>query len=140
MNINGIGTQYQNYAVSGAFSTKRSNSESMADSFSKVIVNWEKRIKDAIDKERQNDSDGSIRMSEMQWRNLMKKVDNAINTFKDNQKNQETEGKRQLEEKKFIAKETVSNQTHKMETQCLEPKLVQTFGYTAFLATSGKRD
>lgn len=66
MNINGIGTQYQNYAVSGASSTKRNNSESMADSFPEVIVNWEKRLKDAIDKERQNDSDGSIRMSEMQ--------------------------------------------------------------------------
>ncbi|MBP2637950.1 MAG: hypothetical protein H6Q72_3857 [Firmicutes bacterium] len=104
MNINGIETQYQNYAASGTASTKRSSSESTVASFQKEIVNWEKRIKEAIDKERENDSDGSILMSEKQWRDLMKKVDNAIDTFNDNKKGQEQAEKKQAEEKKLIPK------------------------------------
>ena len=38
-------------------------------------------------------------MSEKKWQNLMKKVDNAIDTIKDNKSEQEREEKKQLEEK-----------------------------------------
>ena len=93
MNINRIETQYQNYVASGTSSTKISSSESTFDSFQKEIVNWEKRIKETIDKEQDNDSNGSIQMSEKRWRNLMKKVDNTIDTFKDNKKEQDQEEK-----------------------------------------------
>lgn len=142
MSINGIETQYQNYAVSGTSSSTKSSSESMFDSFQKEIVNWEKRIKKAIDKEKENDSSGSIQMSEKQWRNLMKKVDNAIHTLKDNRKEQEQEEKKQLEKKNLIRKDTVavSFQTHTTNIQIFDPKLVQTSGYTAFPPASGKRD
>lgn len=99
MNINGIETQYRNSAGAGTSSTKSSNSKSMSDSFQHEIVNWEKRIKEAIDKEQENDSNGSIMMSEKKWQNLMKKVDNAIDTIKDNKSEQEREEKKQLEEK-----------------------------------------
>lgn len=91
MNINGIETQYQNYAASGAARTKSSSSEGSFDSFQKEIVNWEKRIKETIDKERENDSNGSIQMSEKQWYNLMKKVDNALDTSTGNIKEHEQE-------------------------------------------------
>lgn len=113
MNINGIETQYQNYTASGISSIK-SSSESTFDSFQKEIVNWEKRMKDTIDKEQENDKNGNIQMSEKQWRNLMKKVDNAIDTLKDNKKEQEQEEKTVVREK-FDPKDTVavSFQTHK---------------------------
>lgn len=126
MNINGIETQYQNYAASGTSSIKRSNSKSTVDSFQKEIVNWEKRIKDTIDKEQENDRNGSIQMSEKQWRNLIKKVDNAIDSLKDNKKEQEQEEKKQLEEKNLTRKDTVavSFQTHKTNIQFFNPKLV----------------
>jgi hypothetical protein len=114
MNINGIETQYQNYTPSGTSSIKSSNSESTLDSFQKEIVNWEKRMKDTIDKEQENDRNGNIQMSEKQWRNLMKKVDNAIDTLKDNKKEQEQE-ERTVVREKFDRKDTVavSFQTHK---------------------------
>jgi len=99
MNTNGIETQYQNYAGAGTSRAKNSNSKSLSDSFQNEIGNWEKRIKEAIDKEQENDSDGSIMMSEKKWKNLMKKVDNAIDTIKDNKSEQEREEKKQLEEK-----------------------------------------
>ena len=119
MNINRIETQYQNYAVPATSGTKSSSSESTIDSFQKMIVNWEKRVKETIDKERENDSNGSIQMSEKQWCNLMKKVDNAIDSLKDNKKEQEQEEKKQLEEKNLIRKDTVavSFQTHKANIQ-----------------------
>ena len=137
MNINGIETQYQNYAASGVSSTKSSINGSTFDSFQKAIVNWKKQMKEAIEKERENDSNGSIQMSEKQWRNLMKKVDNAIDKME-----QEQEEKKQLEEKNSIRKDTVavSFQTHKTNIQFFDRKLVQTSDYTAFLPANGKRD
>ncbi|SEP41925.1 hypothetical protein [Propionispora vibrioides] len=142
MNITEIETQYQNYAASGTSRTKSSSSEGTFDSFQKEIVNWQKRIKEAIDKEQENDSNGSILMSEKQWRNLMKKVDNAIDTSKDNKKEQEQEEKKQLEERNLIRKDTVaaSFQTNKANLQFFGPKLVQTSCYTAFHPESRKRD
>ena len=88
MNVNGIETQYQKFAATGASSTKSSNSENVFDSFQKELVNWQIRTKQAIDKEKENDSNGSIQMSEKQWRKLMTKVDNAIDSSKDNKKEQ----------------------------------------------------
>ena len=99
MNINGIEKQCQNYAGVGTSRTKSSTSESKFDSFQNEIVNWEKRIKEAIDKEQENDSNGSIMMSKKKWQNLMNKVDNAIDTIKDNKSGQEQEEKKQLKEK-----------------------------------------
>jgi hypothetical protein len=115
MNINEIETQYQNYAGVGTSKTKSSNSESKSNSFQNEIVNWEKRIKEAIDKEQENDSNGSVMMSKKKWQNLMNKVDNAIDTIKDNKNAQEQEEKKQLEEKNLIRKDTiaVSFQKHK---------------------------
>ncbi len=54
-------------------------------------------------------------MSEKKWQNLMKKVDNAVDTIKDNKSEQEREEKKQLEEKNLIQKDTiaVSFQKHK---------------------------
>jgi membrane-associated HD superfamily phosphohydrolase len=103
MNINGLETQFQNYPASGTSSTK-SNSETV-DSFQKVIVNLQKRLKETIDKERENDSNGNIRMSENQWLNLMKKVDTALDNLKDNKIEQEEEEKKLLEEKILNRKE-----------------------------------
>ena len=133
MGINGIKSQYQNYAVLDTSNTKCSSSESVSDSFSKAIINWEKRIKEAIDKQLENDRNGSIQMSEKQWRNLMKKVDNAIDTIKDKQKEQ-------LQQKEGLRSKDTVVSTHKMDTQFLNPKVVGTFTYSAFLTASGKRD
>lgn len=105
MSINGIETQYQNYAASGTSRIKSSSSESTLGTFQKEILNWEKRIKETIDKEQENDSNGSIQMSEKQWRKLTKKVDDAIDTLKDNNKEQEQEektlGRKILDPKKY---------------------------------------
>ena len=135
MNINGIGTQYQNYTAAGASSIKSSSSESMFDSFQKEIVNWKLRVKQAMDKEKENDSTGSIQMSEKKWRNLMKIVDPAIDTSKDEKKEQE-------HEKISSRKDTVTASFQMLDAniQIVDPKLVQSSDYTAFLAASSKRD
>ena len=135
MNINGIETQYPNYAGTGIYSAKSSSSESTFASFQKELVNWEKRTKEAIDKEQENDSKGNIQMSEKQWRKLMKKVDNAINTVKDNEKEQEKAGK-------LIRKDTAAGnlETHKSDVRFLEPQLVQTSNDTTFLPVHKKKD
>lgn len=114
MSINGIETQYQNYTGIGTSSKKSNNSKSMSDSFQNEIVNWEKRVKEAIEKEQEKDSNGSILMSEKKWCSLMKKVDNAIDTIKDNKNKQEQEEK-QLKEKNLIPNNTIaaSFQKHK---------------------------
>jgi hypothetical protein len=79
--INGIETQYQKVATTtGVSSTNRSSSENVFDSFQKELVNWEMRIKQPIEKEQENDSKGNIQMSEKQWRKLMTKVDNVIDS------------------------------------------------------------
>lgn len=108
MSINEINTQYQNYAASGAVNVKKSSSSSTFESFQKEIVSWEKRLKDNIDKEQENDINGSIQMSEKQWCNLMKKVDSAIDTLKANIKEQEREEKKQLVEKNLTRKDTIA--------------------------------
>ncbi|MEN6411909.1 MAG: hypothetical protein ABFC84_03965 [Veillonellales bacterium] len=107
MNINGIEAQYQNYSASGNSSKRSNSSENTFGTFQKEIVNWEKRIKETIDKERENDSKGSILMSEKQWHKLTKKVDNAINTLKENNKEQEQKREKQLEEKNLLRKDSV---------------------------------
>lgn len=116
MNIAGLETQYQNYAGGGASRKKSNNSKSMSDSFQNEIANWEKGIKKAIDKEQENDSNGNIMMSEKKWRSLMKKVDNAIDTIKDNKNEQEQEEKKQLEEKNLIRKDTIAVSFKKHKT------------------------
>ena len=108
MSINEINTQYQNYVASGTVNAKSSSGSNPLDTFKKEIVNWQKRIKDSIDKEQENSSNGSIQMSEKQWRSLMNKVDSAIDISKDNIKEQEQEGKKQLEEENLIQKDTVA--------------------------------
>lgn len=62
-------------------------------------MKWENRIKDTLDKEKKNDNNGSIQMSEDKWRSIMKKVDSVIDTYQDNIKEQKQEDKKQLEEK-----------------------------------------
>lgn len=108
MSINRINTQYQNYAASGAVSVKKSSSPSTFDTFQKEVVSWEKKLKNNIDKEQENDINGSIQMSEKQWRSLMKKVDSSIDTLKDDNKKQEQEGKKQLKKKKLTRKDTIA--------------------------------
>lgn len=104
MSISGIETSYQKYALSSNSSAKSSDSASAFDSFQNELVNWEKRVKETIDKEQDNDSSGNIQMSEKQWRNLMKKVDSAIDASKDNLKTQEQETKKQVKEKNQVPK------------------------------------
>lgn len=108
MSINEINTQYQNYAASDTVSIKKSSGSNTFDTFQKELVSWEKRLKDNIDKEQGNDSNGSIQMSEKQWCNLMKKVDSAIDTLKANIKEQEREEKKQLAEKNLTRKDTIA--------------------------------
>lgn len=110
MNIKGLETKYQNYAASGTSCTdKNSSSESTFASFRKELVNWEKRIKEANDKEKENDSKGSIQMSEKQWDKLMKKIDTAIGTSEDNMKEREKEKEKQSAEKNLNRKDSVAN-------------------------------
>ena len=125
MNVNGIETQYQNCAAAGTSGTKSSGSENVSDSFQKELANWGIRTKRAIDKEQENDSNGNLLMSEKQWRNLMKKVDHVLDASKDKIKEQEQE-----QEKNSIKKDTVT----------VDPKVVPTFGYTAILTASGKKE
>lgn len=126
MSINGINTQYQNYAASGTAGAKGSSGSNSFDAFQKEVVNWEKRIKDNIDKEKENDSNGSIQMSEKQWRNLIKRVDYAIDALKGNVKEQEQEGKKQVEEKNLTRKDTVAadSKTDNTPIQFLNRELV----------------
>ena len=135
MNINGIGTKCKSFTAPGASNIKSGSSESMFDSFQKEIVNWKIRVKQAMDKEKENDNTGSIQMSERKWRNLMKMVDPAIDTSKDKENGHE-------QEKKSIRKDTVTASFQMPETniQIVDPKLVQSSGYTAFLPASSKRD
>ncbi|HEX3075225.1 MAG TPA: hypothetical protein VHP30_16545 [Ignavibacteriales bacterium] len=91
MRINGIEAQYQNYVTYGCPATKNDSNAITPDSFQKEIENWEKRIIEAKEKERENDKNGSIQMSEKQWRNLMKKVDNAIHKTNDKLEDQKQE-------------------------------------------------
>jgi hypothetical protein len=137
--INGIETKYQNYAARGTSSAKNSSSESTFDSFQQEIVNWEKKIKAAIDKEQENDRKGNIQMSEKHWRNLIKKVDIALGTSEDNIKVQEQEENKQLAAKNMTPKDTisVSSQTHKTDIQIFDP--YQTSGYTDFLFVHRKK-
>lgn len=134
--MNGIETQYPNYAAPATYSAKSSSSESTFASFQQELVNWEKRTKEAIEKEQENDSKGNIQMSEKQWHKLMKKVDNAINTVKDSEKEQEKAGK-------LIRKDTAAAgnlETHKTDVDFLEPQLAQTSSYTTFLPVHKKKD
>ena len=108
MSTNEINTQYRNYAASHTVNAKSSSGSNTLDTFKKEISNWQKRIKDSIDKEQENASNGSIQMSEKQWRSLMNKVDSAIDISKDNIKEQDRGGKKQLEEENLIQKDTVA--------------------------------
>jgi hypothetical protein len=97
MSISGIEIKHQNYASSGNSGSK--SSLGTFDLFQKELVSWEKRVKEALDKEQEYDGSGDIRMSEKQWDNLMKKVDSAIDTIKENIKedikDQEQEAKKE---------------------------------------------
>lgn len=108
MSISGIETKYQNNAISRDSSAKSNDSDSAYESFQNELVNWEKRIKDNIDKEQANDNSGNIQMSDKHWRSLMKKVDSAIDTFKSTVKEQEKEENEQAEVKKSTSKDTVN--------------------------------
>jgi uncharacterized protein YdcH (DUF465 family) len=108
MSISGIETKHQNYAPSSNHSPKISSCDSESDSFKNAVVNWEKRIKENIDKEKENDRSGNIQMSDKQWRHLMEKVDSAINALKNNIKEREKEEKKQLQEKKLTLKDTIT--------------------------------
>ena len=107
MNISGIDTKYQNYTTSGNPNIRRSGNASAVDSFENEIVNWEKRVKENLDKEQENDKSGNIQMSEKQWRNLIKKVDNAIDTFNENIKEQKQDAKKQADEKNLVKKQRI---------------------------------
>ena len=91
MNINGIATQYQNYAGVGTSKTKSSPGENKTDTFQNAIVNWKNQIKEKLAKEQENDANGNIMMSEKKWRDLMKKVDNVIDNIEDSNNAQEKE-------------------------------------------------
>ena len=104
MRINGIETLYQNHATYSTSGTKNSSNASTFD-FQKEIDKWESRIKETLDKEKENDKNGSIQMSEEKWRTIMKKVDSAIDTYEDNIKVQRQEDKKQLEEKNWEQKD-----------------------------------
>lgn len=103
MSVNGINTRYQNYAPSGNSGSKSSSGANAFDSFQNALSDWEARAKDKIEKEQADDSSGNLEMSEKQWKNLMNKVDGAIDAFKDNVKEQEQTAKRQADEKRLIA-------------------------------------
>lgn len=98
MNISRIETERQNYS-SDCSSSKSSNSASASDLFQNELFNWEKRVKAALEKEQENDNSGNIQMSEKQWRNLMKKIDSAIDTIKGRIKEQAKKKKKQVEQK-----------------------------------------
>ena len=99
MNISGIDTKYQNYAPTGN-SGSSNGSVNVFESFQDELVNWEKRVKETLDKQQENDKSGNIQMSEKQWRDLMKKVDCAIDTSNDNIKEQTA--KKQADEKNQV--------------------------------------
>lgn len=141
MNINGVETQSQNYAAYGVSSTKSGSSESTLDSFQKEIVNWQKRVKAALEKQQENDKNGNLEMSEKQWHNLMKKVDSAIGTLTDDNKEQAQKTKKQSEAKNLIPQDTVATsfQTAKTNFQFIDQALVQTSVYAPFLPAKGKR-
>jgi hypothetical protein len=54
----------------------------MADVFKTEVLNWKEKIKDKISEDLENDEEKNIKMSDKQWRELMEKVDNAINKHK----------------------------------------------------------
>jgi hypothetical protein len=105
MNISGVETKYQNYAPSSNLSLESNSSVSTVDWFQNELLNLENRFQEAKEKQQKNDNSGNIMMSEKQWRSLMKKVDNAIDAYKENLKQQEQEEKKQLEEKPWISKD-----------------------------------
>lgn len=121
MSIGGIETKYQNYKLSSNTSTNSSNSASAFDSFQNELVNWEKRVKETIDKEQANDNSGSLLMSEKCWHALMTKVDNAIDSLESDVKKQEKGKKEQVEEKNLAPKDivNVNIQTHNANIHAL---------------------
>lgn len=104
MNISGIEIKHQLYAPSGNSDSKSSSCDGTFESFQEELANWEKRVKETLDKEQDNDNSRNIQMSEKQWRNLIKKVDGAIYTLKDDIKDQGKEAKKQVTEKKQTPK------------------------------------
>lgn len=141
MSINRIGTPYYNGAEPGLASVKPSSSESTITSFTQEFANWETRIKAAIEKERENDRNGSIQMSEKQWRKLMSKVDHALDAVKEKREAQKQEEER-VERQNILEKDTalVSPEAHAQPFQPMKSPLTQSSGYVSFLLKAGEEE
>lgn len=51
----------------------------VAETFQTEVQNWKEKLKDKLEEELENDEAENLKMSDKQWRSLMKKVDRAIN-------------------------------------------------------------
>lgn len=76
MEITGINKYFS------ADSLKKSNNSTklnVSEAFQNEVQNWKQKLKDKLDEELENDKAKNLKMSDKQWRTLMKKVDSAIN-------------------------------------------------------------
>lgn len=77
MTVTGVGTQFTNNKIDSKKSVKSDSFET----FKNALSSWQEQIKDKIDKEKNSDGKSIGEMSDKQWKDLMKKVDSAIDTF-----------------------------------------------------------
>lgn len=85
MAISGINNYCNTYASLKTVSAK-SNSDTeinRADLFKHEVLGWKEKVKKKMDDDLKNDQEKNIMMSEKQWNALMKKVDSAINAYKE---------------------------------------------------------
>lgn len=88
MGISGINNYYNTYASLKTASAK-SNSDmetNRTDLFKHEVLGWKEKVKKKMDDDLKNDQEKNIMMSEKEWHALMKKVDSAINAYKDDVK------------------------------------------------------
>lgn len=85
MGISGLNNYNNTYASLKSISAK-SNSDSATngtDLFKHEVLSWKEKVKKKMDNDLKNDQEKNIMMSEKQWNALMKKVDSAINAYKE---------------------------------------------------------
>jgi hypothetical protein len=112
MEITGVSKQY-NTSIPSKKETKASEVKSMSEVFEEAMVGWKDQMKEKLEKEQDDDQKRNIQMSDKKWKGLMNKVDNAIDQYKQELK----EEKEKIQQKQDKDAANVDN-TKKNKEQC----------------------
>ncbi|MHC1723710.1 MAG: hypothetical protein AB9836_10980 [Aminipila sp.] len=85
MEISRLNNYYNTYTSSKTVRTKDNSDTEInrEELFKNEVLGWKEKMKKKLDEDLQNDQQKNIMMSEKQWHALMKKVDSAINAYKE---------------------------------------------------------